>query len=382
MNEDIQQLFPVTKNYIYLNHAAITPYSIPVAEALRNIVSDITNSGSANWNNWLAVMKETREAAARLVSAQPEEIAFVRNTSDGISAVANGINWQVGDNVVSCDIEFPANIYPWMRLSGRGVELRLAHAREGRIEPDTLFELVDERTRVISLSWVQYASGYRANLQAIGQFCRERDILFFVDAIQGLGALRLDVKTDMVDAFAADAHKFLMGPEGLGVLFLSGRVIEKIEPTTVGWMSVKEWWRCFDEDFEYKLDFLPGALRFECGTPNTLGLHALHAALDLMLNLGVDEIEKHLLDLCDYLRSGLAGLGFEQIEPRNRNEASAIVCCRHAKRSPEQLYRDLVEQRIICAPRCGWLRISPHFYNTKSEIDRLLEALDKIVEKS
>jgi cysteine desulfurase / selenocysteine lyase len=381
MNEEIQHLFPVTKNYIYLNHAAIAPYSIPVTEALRNIITDISDNGSVNWHNWLAVVKETRSAMARLVNAQPEEIAFVRNTSDGVSAVANGIDWLEGDNVVSCDIEFPANIYPWMQLEKRGVELRLAHAEEGRIEPEALFALADERTRVIALSWVQYASGYRADLRSIGRFCREKDILFFVDAIQGLGALRMDVEADLVDAFAADTHKFLMGPEGLGVLFLSERALSRVEPAVVGWMSVKEWWRCFDEEFDYRLEYQPGALRFECGTPNTIGLHAFHAAIDLFLKLGMERIEDYLLDLCDYLREGLAGIGFEQLVPRRREESSAIVCCRHKTKSPEQLYRELSEKRIICAPRCGWLRISPHFYNTRSEIDRVLETLVELTKE-
>lgn len=377
MNEEIRKLFPVTKKYIYLNHAAITPYSTPVATALQTVVNDITENGSVNWHNWLATINDARTLAARLVGANSQNIAFMRNTSDGIAAVANGIDWRAGDNVVSCDIEFPANIYPWMRLQGRGVELRLARAEQGRIRPEQLFELVNERTRVLALSWVQYASGFRADLRAIGQFCRERDILFFVDAIQGLGGLRLDVERDLVDAFAADAHKYLMGPEGCGLFFLSDRALARVEPAVVGWMSVKEWWRCFDAQFEYRLDYLPGALRFECGTPNTVGLHGVHAALSLIMKTGAQEIENYLLDLCDYLRAELARIGFEQLELA-RAEASAIVCCRHPRYTPEALYKMLVAKNIICAPRCGWLRISPHFYNNRDDIDGLIAALGEI----
>jgi selenocysteine lyase/cysteine desulfurase len=379
MNEEIRHLFPVTEKFVYLNHAAITPYSTPVAAAVSGIVNDITHNGSVNWHRWISVMNETREAVARLVGAKIENIAFVRNTSDGISAAANGIDWREGDNIVSCDIEFPANIYPWMRLATRGVELRLAKTSCGRVEPEDLFELTDARTRVIAVSWVQYSSGFRADLRSIGRFCREKDLLFFVDAIQGLGALKLNVEEDMVDAFAADAHKFLMGPEGLGVLHFSDRALNRIEPSVVGWMSVKEWQRCFDEEFEYKLDYLPGALRFECGTPNTIGIHAFRAALELMMGVGAERIESYLLNLCDYLRARLDEIGFEQLKPRTESEASAIVCCRCSKKSPERLYRELAERNIICAPRCGWLRVSPHFYNDRSDIDKLIAALSELV---
>ncbi|MEW6730456.1 MAG: aminotransferase class V-fold PLP-dependent enzyme [Acidobacteriota bacterium] len=378
MNEELRQFFPIIKNYIYLNHAAITPYSTRVNASLAAIINDITENGAVNWHNWLALIDQTRAAAARLIGAQTEQIAFVGNTSDGLSAIANGIDWRAGDNIVSCDIEFPANVYPWMRLAKYGVELRQAHALDGRVIPDTLFALVDSRTRLIALSWVQYASGLRADLGTIGAFCREHNLLFVLDAIQGLGALQLDVEADLVDALTADSHKFLMGPEGLGLLFLSSRALAQVQPSVVGWMSVKEWWRCFDEKFDYQLDYLPGTLRFECGTPNTIGLHALHAALTLILEVGPARIESYLLDLCDYLRAGLARLGFEQLLPKGRSEASAIVCCRHPKHSPEEFYQALIKRKIICAPRCGWLRISPHFYNSYTEIDTLLAALAEL----
>jgi selenocysteine lyase/cysteine desulfurase len=375
MNPEIRKLFPITQKYIYLNHAAITPYSTLVAEALNNITSDIVANASVNWFSWLNTISNTRTLAAQLVGGKAENIAFMKNTSDAISAIANGIKWQTGDNIVSCDIEFPANIYPWMRLKSQGVELRLATTINKRIEPEMLFKLVDAHTRVIALSWVQYSSGFRADLQTIGKFCRERNILFCVDVIQGLGALQLDVEKDFIDAFAADAHKFLMGPEGIALMYLSDRALTEIEPTVVGWLSVKNPWKCFDESLEYNLDYQAGALRFECGTPNTIGIHALKGALDLITKVGQKEIENYLLDLCEYTHNSLTEIGFETLRPQNHKEASAIVCGRHKKVSPEVLYKKLVEQKIICAPRCGYLRISPHFYNDYSEIDSLIAAL-------
>lgn len=381
MNREIRELFPVTRNYVYLNHAAISPYSTKVIQALEWVVNDITNNGSVNWHSWVEVLSRARHAYAEMVGARKGQIAFVRNTSDGLSAIANGLDWKQGENVVSCDIEFPANIYPWMRLARRGVELRLAHAEGGRIEAEALFELVDERTRVIALSWVQYSTGFRADIARIGRFCRERDILFVLDAIQGLGALKLDVERACVDAFAADAHKFLMGPEGLGILYVSDRAMQRIEPSVVGWMSVKDWWKCFDEEYDYRIELQPDALRFECGTPNTIGAFGAEAAARLLLETGTQQIENYLLDLCGYLIDRLEFLGFETVVPRRREEASAIVCCKHELAPPELLYKELDKQKIVTAYRCGRLRISPHFYNDRSDIDRLIDALSEILKK-
>ncbi|MCS6884482.1 MAG: aminotransferase class V-fold PLP-dependent enzyme [Acidobacteriota bacterium] len=375
----MRELFPITRNYIYLNHAAVAPYSTRVVDAIRRLVDDITVNGSVNWHSWTETLKRCRKLYAELVGAKDGQIAFVRNTSDGISAIANGFNWKKGDNVVSCDIEFPANIYPWMNLASKGVELRLAKSRDGRIEAEDVFELIDERTRVVSLSWVQYSSGFRADIATIGRFCRAREILFVLDAIQGLGALKLDVEAACIDAFAADAHKFLMGPEGLGILYLSDRAMQKVTPSIVGWMSVKDWWRCFDEDFKYRMELLPNALRFECGTPNTLGAFGAEAAVQLILEVGPQKIEDYLLDLCAYLSTRLQEIGFEIVAaPRNRKEASSIVCCKHKVLSAENLCRQLEREKIITAYRCGSLRISPHFYNDQSDIDRLIAALEKI----
>src|SRR6185369_11782894 len=218
----------------------------------------------------------------------------MRNTSEAISTVANGLAWRAGDNIVTNNVEFPANVYPWMRIAEKhNVTIKKALEHDGRIDADELLALVDERTRVVTLSWVQFASGFRSNIQHIGRFCRERGVLFFVDAIQGLGGLQLDVERDSVDAFAADAHKYLLGPEGIAVMYISERVLEQIEPTVVGWMSVKQ----EEHSFDYRLDYREGALRFECGTLNTVGVYGLGAATDLLLEVGPAAIEAYLLDL-------------------------------------------------------------------------------------
>lgn len=372
MNKAIRSLFPVTGKYIYMNHSAVCPLSTRVRDAMNGLVGDVTVNGSVNYNDWLETYERTRESAARLVNARPHEIAFMRNTSEGISAVANGIAWREGDNVVSCNVEFPANVYPWMRLrEERGVQIKLAEERAGRIDTDELLSKVDDRTRVVTISWVQFGSGFRSNLARIGKFCRERDIIFVVDAIQGLGGLNLDVERDDVDAFAADAHKYLLGPEGAALLYVSDRVIDRIKPTVLGWTSVKD----YENHLDYKLDYRDGALRFECGTLNSAGVYGLGAAIDLFLEVGAEEIETYLLGLTDYLSEKLTGRGYNVFSSRRAGEASAVVTCTHEKYSARELHRVLLARNIITAPRVGRLRISPHFYNTRDEVDALIDGL-------
>jgi cysteine desulfurase / selenocysteine lyase len=372
MNEAIRSLFPVTEKFIYMNHAAVCPISTRVRESMTALVDDVMRNGSVNYAGWLGAYEETRASAARLVNSRPREIAFMRNTSDALSTVANGIAWREGDTVVGCNVEFPSNVYPWMRLAEeRGIRLKQATEREGRIDADELLSLVDDRTRVVAISWVQFASGFRSDLARIGQFCRARDIIFVVDVIQGLGGLKLDVERECVDAFAADAHKYLLGPEGIALLYVSDRVIDRIKPTTVGWTSVKN----YEEHLDYNLDYREGALRFECGTLNTAGMYGLGAAIDLFLEVGPERIEKHLLSLSDYLAERLNAKGYNVVSSRRKGETSGIVTCTHERHSPGSLYHLLLSKNIITAPRAKRLRISPHFYNTRQEVDQLIDAL-------
>lgn len=372
MNDAIRSLFPVTEKYVYLNHAAVSPLSTRVREAMSRLVDDVMLNGSANYAEWLDAYERARASAAQLVNARPSEIAFMRNTSEAISTVANGLAWRAGDNIVTNNVEFPANVYPWMRIAEKhNVTIKQALEHDGRIDIDELLALVDQRTRVVTLSWVQFASGFRSNIQHIGRFCRERGVLFFVDAIQGLGGLQLDVERDSVDAFAADAHKYLLGPEGIAMMYISERVLEQIEPTVVGWTSVKHW-----EDYlDYRLDYQEGARRFECGTLNTVGIYGIGAALDLFLEVGPETIEAHLLGLSDYLAEQLGDKGYTVVSSRRTGETSGIVCCTHPRHTPSQLYHHLRERNIVTAPRIGRLRISAHFYNTRDDVDALIAAL-------
>ena len=372
MNPEIRKLFPVTQKYVYLNHAAVCPISLPVAERMLEYTADLLNNGYVRYEHWGNRIKKVRQLAAQFINASANEIAFAPNTSAGLSFVANGLNWQAGDNIVTADCEFPANLIPWRRISREfGVELRMARERDGRLETEEILSLIDSRTRVVSLSFVEFGSGFRNDLETIGRYCRERGVLFVVDAIQGLGALKLDVSACCIDALSADAHKFLLGPDGVALFYVSRQAMERIRPTLVGWTSVAN---PFDFDSADQ-PYASSARRFEPGALNTTGIVGLGAAIDLFLNTGMEKIESHLLELGDYLSEGLMERGYQVVSSRRAAEKSAVICCRHDRFSADELYRILNDHRIITTPRLGRLRISPHFYNTREDIDRLIESL-------
>ena len=372
MNQAIRQLFPVTEHCTYLNHAAVGTLARPVYAAMERHLRDQLEHGAVNYLDWFAAVKRTRQLCAAFINAAPEEIAFAPNTSAGLALIANGLQWQPGDNLVSADCEFPANRIPWQRVAREhGVELRLARERDGRLETAEILRLIDERTRAVTLSFVEFASGFRNDLVTIGRHCRARGVLFIVDAIQGLGALKLDVQAACIDALAADAHKFLLGPEGVALFYVARHALAHIQPTLTGWLSV-------EQPFDFSLaekPFAAGAQRFEPGALNTAGVLGLGAAVELFQQTGLERIESYLLELGDYLCEGLRERGYHVVSSRRAGEQSAVICCQHERYSAEELYQRLNAQQIITTPRLGRLRISPHFYNTRADLDRLLECL-------
>jgi cysteine desulfurase/selenocysteine lyase len=364
--------FPITETYIYMNHASVSPPSIEVRDAMAQMLDGVTRHACAKFPEWEQSNEWTRCVAARLVNAQPREIAFLRNTSEALSIVANGVTWHPGDNVVGIAVEFPANIYPWLRISQeREVELRLQEAHDGWIDVDELLSRIDERTRLVTVSWVEFGSGQRLDIRRIGRFCRERDILFVVDAVQGLGALQLDVERDYVDAFAAGAHKFLLGPKGVALLYVSDRVLHQICPTVIGWTAVKN----YKDYLIHDLDFREGAARFEGGTLNEVGVCGLGHSIDLMLTAGPSRIEQHLLSLSEYICQRLTERGYVVCNSGKADERSAIVVCQHPERSAEEICDSIKARNIIISSRLGRLRIAPHFYNSQDDVDTMIDAL-------
>jgi cysteine desulfurase/selenocysteine lyase len=373
MNTQLRALFPVTERAVYLNHAAVSPPPTPTIQAIQSQLEDVSINGSVNFRSWLATKERARKLLANMLGARPEQVAFVRNTSDGLSTVANGLRWREGDNLVTFRHEFPSNIYPWLRLRAAfGVEVRMCEEREGRIDLDEMIGLIDAKTRVVAISQVQFASGFRADLERLAKAARAHDALLVVDVIQALGVLPINVDHELVDVAAGAGHKWLLTPEGIGILYLSDRARERIEPTLVGWTSVTN----PDDQSNFDQPWKTGALAWETGTAPTALIHGLEASLRLLTETGVERIASYLEELTDYLCEKLDRTRYQIISSRAGGERSQIVCLRHKGGIEAMaLYSHLKQRKVITAPRSGRLRISPHFYNTAGDIDELVANL-------
>lgn len=369
--ESLRDEFPITRNYNFLNHAAVAPLSRRCADAARRYLQHAEDNAYLR-GGFFRQVDRVRGQVAELIHANADEIAFTKNTSEGLSFVANGLTWKSGDNVVTTNVEFAANMYPWLALRSRGVEIRTVLEEDGRIPLERLLELIDSRTRLVALSSVEFASGFRNDLATIGEFCQDKGVFFCVDAIQSLGAFPVDVQAMNIDFLAADGHKWLCAPEGAGLLYVRKEVQGHLHPTTIGWLSMKE---PFDFD-RYAFEFADSARRYEAGSLNLCGVFALGGALELVRELTVERIAQRLLTLTDRLVEGLRRKSYRIISSRRPTEASAIVAFSSDSHDHEKLQRHLeVEHRIVIAVRHGRLRASPYIYNTEREIDQLVEAL-------
>ena len=375
--EDLRRFFPVTQKYIYLNHAGVSPLSTQVQSSMEAFLKEATENGYTNPEMWAETIESCRQSAARLINANPDEIAFVKNTTQGIILTANGINWQVGDNVVTTNVEFPSNIYPWWNLERHGVETRLVQEMNKRILVEDIIAKIDSRTRVVTISHVEFASGYRNDITTIGEICRDKGILFFVDAIQALGAFEVDVKKQHIDFLSADGHKWLLGPEGAAIYYCAKNKLNQLTNTNIGWASVVD-----DLSFsEYNLTQKPSARRFEEGSYNTVGIFGLNAAITLLLEIGIPNIERRILDLTQCLIKNLYDQGYEILSPvENELERSGIVIFRSRKFSSDMLFELFYQSGVSCAKRGGGIRLSPHFYNSEAEIDIVADILSSVAD--
>jgi selenocysteine lyase/cysteine desulfurase len=367
-----RSFFPVCRELVYLNHAGVAPISTRAAEALARYAAEATHRGAFDYDAFYdAEVERVRGRAATLLGARPEEIAFVKNTTEGLGIVAQGLDWQPGDRVLTCDLEYPSNVYPWQALRSRGVETVMLPGRDGRLPLETVeAALADAEVRLLALSSVEFGSGARNDLAALGALCRERGVLFCVDAIQSLGVLPLDVDALGVDFLSADGHKWLCSVEGCGVFYCAAELQDRITPRIVGWRSVAD-----NHDFDtYQTELQPSAVRYEEGTPNTGGIFALGAAIDLTLELGVDAIARRVLGLTDGLVEALRERGATVVSPRGA-EASGIVAFRWGDEPPRRTVARLRAKKMCLAARRGAVRASPHFYNDEDELAALVEAL-------
>lgn len=373
MNDNIRLLFPATKDLAYLNSAAISPMPTVATEAVMSQLRDVSLTGSAHFKDWVDTKSRARSLVAEMLGVRAEQIAFMRNTSDGFSSIANGLKWKPGDNIVTFQREFPANYYAWRRIrDAYGVELRLCPERDARIDLEEFIGLIDANTKVVSISAVQYASGFKADLERIGRAARSVDALFCVDVIQAFGAMAFDLPAQFVDAACGASHKWLCGPEGCGLMFLSDRARERIEPTFVGWISVETPWDFEDREQPFKST----ALAWESGTGSTSLFYGLEQSLKLMKEVGLEDIERYLCEMTGYLCDRLGGRNYEISSSRESGERSQIVCIKHTSGlQANEIALKLENEGVIVSPRGDRLRVAPHFYNNREDIDRLIDAL-------
>lgn len=363
----------MTEKWTYLNSAAVGTIPTVSVEAVYSQLKDASENGTVNFGDWVATKNRARDLVAQMLNVKAEQIAFLRNTSDGFASVANGMTWQKGDNIVSFEKEFPANFYAWRRIRDElGVELRLCPEREGRIDLDEFISLIDSNTKLVSISAVQFASGFRADLERIGEAARKVDALFAVDIIQGFGAMPFDLPAQLVDIASGASHKWLVAPEGCGILYLSDKARERVKPTLVGWISVEDPWNFEDAEQEFK----PNALAWESGTGGSALFYGLEESLKLLTETGIENIENYLEELTDFLCEILSGKNYEIISSRESGEKSQIVCIENRNGlTSSEIAKNLQNENIVISPRGDRLRIAPHFYNNHEDIEKLVENL-------
>lgn len=369
--------FPITARKVFLAHAASSPLPRRVAAAMADYA--MLASAEGQWEYiFSAVERETRQYAARLLGGSENEIAFVSSTSMGLSIVAAGYSWQGGENIIIADGDFPSNVYPWLNLQGRGAEVRfLPRHRDGSITVEDVMRLVDGKTRMVSLSSVNFVSGYRVDLGSIGKALAERGILFCVDGVQSLGAFPMDISR--VDFVASSAHKWLLGPLGIGILYIKSRNLSRLEPVLAGWKCVQA-----PKDYlKYNLSFLDSARRFEPGGLNVTGIFGLHAALKLLLEAGIERTAARLGGFRRILLESLEKKGYEIITPLDPACGSGIVSFSRRKGDIAPLREELDRDGFVVSLRerldggkC--IRVAPHFYNTEEEISRFVDRVPRV----
>lgn len=372
------QPFPILDHHpLYLNHAAVGPWPRRTAEAIERFTRENMQHGSLHYWDWVKRENELRDQLARLTGASsPADIALLKNTTEGISAVAWGLEWNEGANIVLPRGEFPSNRLPWLAQEERGISVREVDILAAEDAEAALLDAMDENTQLLSVSAVQWSDGFRLDLERLGKACRKRGVLFFVDAIQQLGALRIDVEASCIDFLAADAHKWLLAPEGIAVFYCRESRRPELKLLQQGWhMADKPW------DFQ-RSEWLPSrtALRFEAGSPNSIGQAALHASAGLLLEAGMEHVEKRVLENTDLLIRELERLkGVAVTSKTAARRRSGIVSFNHQEIPANALYGDLQKKGVYCAVRGGSVRLSPHFYQGEKELGTFIERLAPLV---
>ena len=377
---EIRKLFPyLQKEWIYFNHAAISPLSSRVSKRVSGHIQRRSAEEVATFNHDIPAIEATRKRLQHLINAESEDrIAFLQNTSQALNIVARGLAWNPGDHIIVNDLEFPSNVYPYLNLESKGVVVDQVSHQGGRITPEMIEEYITDRTRMVAISAVQFLSGYKADLQHIGQICKKHNLWFVVDAIQALGASKVDVQQMNIDALASGSHKWLMAPQGLGMLYLTDKLQNHLVEHDLGWLSVEDPWQLFTHN--QAMDST--ARRFELGTPNTLGVHGLHATLDLFSELGNERIYRRVSYLSGLLLEKMdSTTNLSRFSPKEESERAGIVTYHLPSDTDlDTLIPGLKDHQLHVAVRNGKLRLAPHFYNTEQEIERAVEIIKEYLD--
>ncbi len=371
-----RKLFPSADRFVWLSHAGISPISRPVAEAMDEHVHDVLDHAAAHIPRWTVRLKRLKELAAALINADPSDLAVTPNTTHGINLVAHGMRWKPGDQVILASKEYPANVYPWWAQQVHGVELVWVHPdADGRIPPESFEAKITDRTRILTVSHVQFSSGYRHDLARLGEICKQAGIVFLVDAIQSFSVFPIDVKGWGIDALSTGVHKWLCGPTGVALFFTTPELRERLEYTWVGADAVVD----ASNYLDYRFELLADARRFENAMLNFDGTAGVQAALEVVHAFGRERIEAEIQTATDRLIDVLTDLGFTINSPRADGEWSGIVSATHPEIAGDVLDRRLRDRRIVTTVRDGRLRLAPHAYHPETHFERVAEALNAAV---
>lgn len=368
---NVRRQFPITERRAYLNNAAISPVSRPVLKAVESFLRNVSEHGDKNYSHWCEFADtDIKQRVGELIGADANEIAFVKNTTEGLVIVANGLDWREGDNIILPEIEYPSNVFCWKHLARRGVVIKWIKAREGRIDIADISSAIDARTRLISVSAVQFSNGFRQNLSELSNLCLSRGVLLNVDAIQHVGSMPLDLRDIHIDFLSFGGHKWLLAPIGTGIFYCNRKSLGHLVPPNVGYHSFVR-----GDYLSEELDFLPDAGRFEEALVNFPGIWGLDAAVQMHLALGQQATEAHILDLTDYAAEQLRSHGWTIKSPREGHERSGLLSFARSSLNPEETAVHLRDQGVDLAVQPDRLRISPSVYNNRDDIDRLIAAL-------
>lgn len=371
--------FKLDSDICYLNHAAVAPWPQRSTDAVVRFARENAERGAQHYPQWVEVENRLRQNLATLINApSADDIALVKNTSEALSFVAYGLDWQPGDEIIISDQEFPSNRIVWESLSDQAVTVRTVGLGDGDSEA-AIMDALGPQTRMLAISSVQYGTGYRLDLDRLGAACRAADVLFCVDAIQSIGAHPVDVQRSQIDFTMADGHKWLLGPEGLGVFYVRPALRDQLRLTEYGWHMVEK-----RSDFDQKdWTIATNATRFECGSPNMLAAHALEASTALLLEQGMESVQELLVEKTAFLADALSRIdGLEIISSREPQRQSGILTFRIAGIDSQWLYRTLMDHRVICASRGGGVRFSPHFYTPRAAMELAVSRLESIVNQA